>query len=326
MRKTAILKYLHLPCAGKRNNAVLRNIVCPVAVFFLPAILFLQLPTSAQNLENAHKTAPRMHIGFYIHSLYQADLKDVKAATDLWILEVGEKAGLKTKAFVYKDVQSLMDDFKAGNLDLIQISSLKFLTLFEDFDVEPAYAGKINGKLKRNYAVVINKDFKYNDLADLEDATLAIADNDDIGLLYLNALLLEKNLPEAPCFFSKIKKMNSFQKAVLSVFFKQCDVCITYVDLFNTMSELNPQIKNKLRIIASSPPLLPMVSFYTKECDEAAKEITFDQVRNLSGTSYGRQIMAIFKSEEIVRLKDSDLDSLRETLEIYRRHSVNNIE
>ena len=53
--------------------------------------------------------------------------------------------------------------------------------------------------------------------------------------------------------FCRVEQNKKLTKVVLPVFFRQNDACVVTRRGFKTMSELNPQVGQQLRVLASSP-------------------------------------------------------------------------
>jgi len=212
------------------------------------------------------KGRPNLVIGYDMKILSDADIKDVKAATELWMKQVAEKNGLTADISIYSDSASMLKDFKDGRLDMATATTLDYLTIAEDQDTELAYTGiYANEKPTKKYLLIVRSDAGFVGVNDLTRKKIAVTKTDDIALLFLNTHLLRNKLPEATGFFSSIIKKRKSSQAVLSVFFRQADACIANDEAFAIMSELNPQVGRQLKVIASSPEIVLTVSFFRKD-------------------------------------------------------------
>jgi ABC-type phosphate/phosphonate transport system substrate-binding protein len=115
----------------------------------------------------------------------------------------------------------------------------------------------------------------------------------------------------AEAFFGGIKRARKVSAAVLPVFFGQEVMAVVAESGFKTMSELNPQLRRKLRTIAKSPPLIPAILCFREDFSSEEKERLLQALRQLHTTAAGEQVLTIFQSEALVEV---DEGALRKTL------------
>lgn len=247
------------------------------------------------------------------------DIKDARAAVDVWVREIGEEAGLKTETHVYKDIGLLAKDIQNGKLDVGSTTPLKHLGIRQNIDVEVMFGALKRGKKTQKYLLLVHSDSAFNNVKDLDAKKLAVMRRDEVGLLYLNTLLLQDKQRETGKFFSTIIKKRKWSQAILAVFFKQADVCIATDTVFNTMVELNPQVGKQLRAIAVSPEIVTNITFIRKGCDQKKKKIFQDKVLTLEETSRGRQILMLFQTDRLALLEESELNTLKALVDKYNK-------
>jgi phosphonate transport system substrate-binding protein len=88
-------------------------------------------------------------------------------------------------------------------------------------------------------------------------------------------------------FFGRVTKEAKLAQIVLPVYFRKADACIVTRQGFETMCELNPQLRGNLRVLASSPRLLRFLGGYRQDCPAPLKArgqqaLMFFQVRRLT--------------------------------------------
>jgi len=247
-----------------------------------------------------NKGKPDLAIGYDIRVLLDADIKDIKAVTELWIGQVAKKTGLTADSVIYSNFASMLKDFKDGRVDMASTTTLDYLRIAKELETELAYSAiYANEKPTRKYLLIVRSDAGFVDVNDLARKKLAILKTDDTALLYLNTHLLRNKLPEAAGFFSSIIEKKKSSQAVLSVFFRQADACIANDEAFEIMTELNPQIGRQLKVIASSPEIVCVVSFFRKDYNEKSKAIMRNVTANLVNTVDGQQLLTLLKLADI---------------------------
>ncbi len=279
------------------------------AFLTIACCFLISSPSVSKNNQDEHPY--RLAIGYDASTFFETDIKDVKAAFDLWVRSVGENAGLVTEAYVYDDLAVMRADIMNGKIDMITGSSLNYLEISSVCETEIAYCALHDDAKTLSYLFVVHADSGYTSIEQLADSRLIINKDDDIGLFYYNVLLLEHDLPEAKYFFSHIIAEQSFSRALTSLFFEKGDACITSNVVFDLMKEINPQIGTRLKIIAKSPEYIPTLAFFRKGVDENIKELVRNELGNFKNTTAGRQTLMLFKIKNILPVQDNELDNLR---------------
>lgn len=261
-------------------------------------------------------------IGVDSQSIQQRETssKDVQAAWDVWYEGIGKTYGISVKSIVYQDLQSLVHDFNTGRLDFAITTALNYLWMTSQ--IEPnrdsdIYGVIINGKKTYQYLALARVDAGVADITDACDKTCLIRTDDATGVLYLNTLLLKHGQPELPVCFQEVKDSPSFSQVVLGVFFKKGGIGITTKSVFDTMVDLNPQLGKQLTILAASPELANGILFFHKQVSPERKELLLKHILNLQATSYGQQILLLYKIDDVVQFEPTDLDSLKTLLQEY---------
>ncbi|MCP4104609.1 MAG: phosphate/phosphite/phosphonate ABC transporter substrate-binding protein [Desulfobacteraceae bacterium] len=264
------------------------------------------------------KDPVRLRMGFDISFISdkELDLKDAKAAMDLWVKNLDERLKLAAENYFYLNTDSIMKDFNDGKLDLVTITSLNYIRIAQGIDAELGYTLVKNGKKTHKYILLTQRKSGFNKLEDLKNKRLVIKTGDNTGLLFLNTLLLRENLEEADKFFS-VKEKKKFSRAVLAVFFGNAHACVTTDTLFKTMVELNPQVGKRLKIMASSPEIINNVSFFRRGYEENAKKLLNSAISKIKEDVQGQQILMLFNMDGISKLEKSDLESLKSLADEY---------
>jgi len=260
----------------------------------------------------------RCLMGWNFEAVVGTPRKDVRAAADVWLVELGKAHGLRAASHIYDNIHDIVADFGAGKLDMVGGTALDYLYLDERFEVEVAFVGMRHGRKAASYRVLARADSGVEGVKDLHGKRLAMKKGEDVGLLYLNVLLLRERLGEAPSVFGSIQRTQKYSRAVLAVFFGKADACIVREDVWETMVALNPQIGRRLKVLASSPELVDRVLFFRKAYNQELKDLILRQAVCLNETPAGMQLLTLFRMDSTALLRESDLDSVRDLLKEYR--------
>lgn len=252
-------------------------------------------------------------------TLPDVDTKDAAAAMKLYVSELGSKMKIVGESVIYRDTDQMMKDLQAGKIDLLALRALDYLRSKPRSNTEAALVNVKGGKTTSRYVVLVKEGEQALKIGHLRNKRVALIKGDDVGLLFLNTLLLAAGHQETKEFFSSVDEKAKASQAVLSVFFGQADACVIDEGAFKTIEELNPQVSKKLKVLAVSPELVTAVTVFRKGCDEDLKKKVIHTSKTLKNDPRGKQVLLLFKVDDLSRLHESDLDSLKALVNEYDR-------
>jgi ABC-type phosphate/phosphonate transport system substrate-binding protein len=281
------------------------------------ALLTLSGPTRAVWAEATRK--PEFIVGYSNKTLADVDPKDATAALKIYTQELGREVGYNTEGKVYDSTDVMIRDANQGKLDLIALTSLEYLRVKGRFESELAIAHVRDGKSKHTYLILVRSDRQFADVGSLKNKRISVLKGDEVGMLFLNTTLLKQGHPEARNFFSEVDEKSKTSQAVLSVFFGQADGCIVDDVAFKTMGELNPQVLKNLTPLVQSGELLTSLSVFRAALPLAMKDEVLAWARRLREYPKGRQVLMLFKVDDIVPVRESDLEGVKRLAAEYDR-------
>ena len=108
-------------------------------------------------------------------------------------------------------------------------------------------------------------------------------------------------------------------QAILPVFFGKADVCIATRNGWTLMGELNPQVKDQLRTLAVSPPVVPGMSCFRRDLADTLKQRLLKAALDSQVNPLFKQVMALFKIDELSRQPVSVLADTRRLVARYHQ-------
>jgi ABC-type phosphate/phosphonate transport system substrate-binding protein len=251
-------------------------------------------------------------VAFSPKSLIDVDYKDAMSAFKIYVEELSHQMNHTGAVFPYDTLDSVLKEAENGKVDLISLSSIDYLRIKSKANLELAFGNIRGGKSTLKYFLLTHEDKGFKSLADLKGKRFVYTRGENISLLFLNTVLLKQHLPEAKDYFSAMEEKAKPSQAVLSVFFGQADVCIVNDVAFRTMTEMNPQLEKKLKVVISSPELLDNITVFRKSFDTDMKLKALEVARRLKTTPRGKQMLMLVKVDDLIPLKESDLTGIRE--------------
>lgn len=277
-------------------------------------------PVWSQPLELRNLT---INIGFSSRAQVNANRTDVTAALKAWFLAITQerKLALKADIKIYRDTGEMETALRRGQIDIFSAAADEFLALEKVIPMAGIFVNTVGGKFTEEYVLLVHRDGPVRELKDLRDQGLFMLEGPRTTLApyWLDIELLRRKLPVSTGFFGKITLVTKASQAILPVFFKQVQAGLVTRAQFNLASELNPQLAKNLRILATSPEVVPIVASSKSGRGSAALDFYRQEIRRVHDSTGGRQTLNLFQSDDIIELKASDLDSTRALLAEYAR-------
>lgn len=217
---------------------------------------------------------------------------------------------------IFTGTAELSELLRSGQVDLVCALTPEFLELDQHLVTGPFMLSVVNGADYVEFVLLVHAQSSAHTLADLKGVHVLVLDG-PLGALagfWLEGLLGQKALEPPETFFGSVTRPFKISRAVLPVFFHQGDACVVDRQGFTLMGELNPQVTNQLRVLATSPQLVPSVTCFRAGLDPALKEKMVTTSTQAHASAAGRQLMTIFQCDRIEVRPFSRLESTRELL------------
>ncbi len=257
-----------------------------------------------------------------------ADLNETDAsiAVRAWLASVGETSSLAangnpqvlgSEQMVNAITHHLVDVFSITTPEYARVAHFVDPVVFMDGSFE---------KTGVEYVLLVRQDSGIQELSGLRGRSLVTYRNltTILSSAWLKTLLAGSNLEPPERLFSRISNSVKIAQSVLPVYFGRIDACLVTRKGFDTMSELNPQLRQKLRILAASPKLMVGLVGVHKDASDEMKGRIREALVQLHDTPSGRQLLTLFYCERMVAVDSSmmhgsvDLEAAYDRLKLRR--------
>jgi ABC-type phosphate/phosphonate transport system substrate-binding protein len=240
---------------------------------------------------------------------------DALAKTKVWCATIFENTGFSgTDAIVLKDAASAVAMINANELDVLGIPTYQYLEHEKNINADPAMTYLHDGNVTVEYVLIVTKEMKITDIGALKDKriTLLVHGLNVMTRLWGDFLLMKSGIAGGmDSYFKEVKEVQKSSQAILPVFFGQKESAIVTRSSYDAAVALNPQIGNKVTVLASSPPLVPMVTCIRRTLDPALKSRITTKAITLHQTPSGLQSFTMFKIDRFVLWEPSYADTTR---------------
>ncbi len=290
------------------------------------AVIWLLMAAAQQDFAgDADWTAARTEVHFAYSKAMFVDVNenDAKAAMKVYTQNIGDENGI----YVYDQpdlpdgtnaIARLLEQKKA---DVLILTAEEFFAL-EKLGLEgPLLLSKVQNAYTEDYLLLARTDSTISQVEDLTGRSLIVASDarNSLASAWLEVLCREHGLGPAAGVLARIAHHSKTTQVVLPVFFRKMDACIVTRAGWEVMCELNPQLKKQLRVIAVSPPLVPTLTCFRSGFTDSFKEKIIKAVDLSSVKPEFKQLMALFKTDSLVRQPLSALEGTRTFISTYQQ-------
>lgn len=272
---------------------------------------------------SAAQDAPRpFRLAFSASMFTEVNESDARAAMKIWIKTVADEHGIPIDPDppIRSTVEELLRLHRDHPVDGFALTTPEFVRLRQELEIDRFATGVTAGTISEEYVLLVRYDSGWDRLEQLQGRRLNVLLNPRMSLatLWLDTVLLEARRQPTVEFFGRVTTFNKASRVVLPVFFRQVDACLMTSKAFKLIGELNPQLARQLRILASSPEVVPSGFAYRADFVSPFRAQLLSEMTRLAATPAGRQILVLTQAE---RIQDNPVSCLDSTLEMLARHA-----
>jgi phosphonate transport system substrate-binding protein len=264
-----------------------------------------------------------LRIGFSSSVLVDLNENDAKAAIKVWAQQLLMEHGIPvpTEALVLNGGEAIARAVRNKLVDGVTVTAEEYWAVGPAFMSTNAILGLFDGLVTEEYVLLVRSDSRLGRIDDLRGRSLAFWHNGRASLapVWFETLLLKSGLGETHQFCGRVIHGMKLSQAVLPVFFHQADACVVTRRGFQTMTELNPQVGRQLKVLASSPALVPVAFLFRADYSDPARDQIIANVAGLHPTAASQQVFALFQCDLLEVRPVSALDSALALLAAHAR-------
>ncbi|MBL9137690.1 MAG: PhnD/SsuA/transferrin family substrate-binding protein [Verrucomicrobiales bacterium] len=269
----------------------------------------------------ADPSAPTLRIGFSSTMFSDVNENDARASVKVWGETVAKERRISAhpETMLFRNQTELLEALVQERVDAVGVTILEFGHVREKVPLSPVFAAWLGERLTEQYVLLAPSEGKVRGVRDLVGASMVVQRGPprlSLAELWLGTLLVEEHLPPLARCAGTLLAERKLSKAVLPVFFGNADACLVTRGGFKTLCELNPQVGNRLTIVASSGEWIPAVFAMRANYQAPFRNELVQGLRELHHTTAGRQVLTVFQSD---RLEEVDQATLRPTLDFLER-------
>jgi len=263
-----------------------------------------------------------LRIGFSSKVFVNAPKEDIKVAIKLLSQKVGRKTVGSAESTIYESSDDIVKELKAKMLDVMALTSDEFLYLRTRASLEPVMVTVVGNTHEIELFLLARKDSGLSRFADLGKRTIAVpSESTQFGGMYrmwIDVLVMKDGVGFSKDFFPVFKEARNASQAIMPVFFRTADACVTSNRAFDITSELNPQLARDLKPIARLSHLIGGIIAFRQDLPDERKQKVRQVLQTLHEDQEGKQMFLLF---QLTRFAPFLPEYLKATEMLYAEHS-----
>lgn len=274
--------------------------------------------------EQAQPVAPTkvFRLGFSSSTFSDVNENDARAAVKVWAHMLFKERGLpvEPEPRILTGPAAIAQALRGKEVDAIALPTHEYRQLGEEVDSRLFIGGLNEGKITEEYVLLVHQASDVRRIEELRGRNLVCWQNSrmSLGSVWLDTVLLKDGFPRA-AEFCRITQSSKLAKAVLPVFFRQAEACLVTRRGFKTMCEMNPQVNQRLRVLLTSPELVPSGFCFRRGYDDPLRETIIAELAKIRLTPAGAQVLTLFQSGSLEAHPVSCLESAFALLALHER-------
>lgn len=232
----------------KGKHSTMKTLLC------LMLLLTMASPVLGDNSRN-DMGASELHLGVSIRAVAKVGQEEAKAAFKAWASTVKKERKLKEKIEieVFEYPEAIQRAFENCQLNCVLIPTDE-LHLFKSRPKNIYLTVRENGP-KNIYALLVNRNSNIENNHDLRGKKCTLYEGP--GMALANRWLewvMGETFQDGKSQSMVLSKTDKPMQGLLEVFFGQVDATLVDLATFELACQMNPQLRNNLKVLTSSPP------------------------------------------------------------------------
>lgn len=251
----------------------------------------------------------RFRMGVYYPSIKNLVSRvDFEVAINFWLQEISYSVNFKsTNAKLFDSISGMREAFDKGELDFVLAPPLLLAKYFNRDSLADGFVGTTLDGKSYGTVLLVRGDKRINDLKDLTGKRLLMPERDELAAVFLDTLIIKSHRRHYQQVFSSVQNREKQSAIILDVFFNQADACVVFEETYNLMVELNPQIKDVMKILATFPTKSPNYGFFSREYPKSIRDRVTETVAILNKEVRSQQILTDLRMSSLIKCPIEEL-------------------
>ncbi len=251
------------------------------------------------------------HFIFLRDGLVELKKSEKQIAVDVWNEWLAQNGNYNLSTTVVSTMKDFLKRIKHEKVDLALLDGSNFIKYYPELKSElkgDVWAVQRAVNAYEEFVVLTRAGGKATDLSKLEGTTLSLYSEYKLLKMYLDYLVMKTARTSTDNYFKVVRKAKTESNSILDVFFGYSDVCLVAKHVLDNAIEMNPAIRDKVKIIHRSGEIFtPAIYFALDGASEMTQTRFNDAVFKLHNTIRGQQLMDLIGIHAINKIQQKKL-------------------
>ncbi len=260
-----------------------------------------------------------LRAGFFYPSVNQiASRADIMLSLTYWMQELSQRFDMSVAPVqLFDDIKLMAEAFKQERINLVAAPPLSIAVHFERENLADCVLASRAGDKLDSFYLVSGPTVVGQGIDALRAKHVLMPENDELAEVFLQLLTLKHaHLPYTK-YFAKVTASDKAQKMLLDLFFGKADAAIVNQATYELMTELNPQMAEKIKVLADLPLKSKNYGFLHRNYQQRARFM--QNYLKIAETVRGQQILMVYQQEKMSFCDVKDLDTFAALYNEYRQ-------
>ena len=227
-----------------------------------------------------------------------------------------EKTGYEIDTNVATSYAAVVEAMGAGNADIGWLNTFGYILAHEKYGVEVILATVRFGQPYYRGQIIARADAGIETLQDLKGKTMCWVDPLSTSGYVIPRVMLKAAGVDPDKDFANVVEAGSHNNVVIAVYNGDCDAGATYVDARSSVEKDFPDVKEKVIVIAESPPIPNDTVSVRPGLPPEVVENVKNALLEIAKTEEGKAALEqVYEIEDLIEVDDSFYDAFRATLD-----------
>ncbi|OAI17850.1 hypothetical protein A1359_05610 [Methylomonas lenta] len=274
------------------------------ARLFLVLMLGLLFTVDGWAESDSDPNKPILMVGISAQSFPDVSVSDIEVTIKLLVAELSKSSGYEAMVTAYTNEKLLQQDFEQGKINFVVTSSLILALEYDQALLADGFRFVRESKFPDQLLIIGQQRYE---LDAFRGKRMLLAKNDPMNELNMDYFAWKTFKQGYKTSFKVLPAAGKVNQLLLKIFFDEADLTSVYQNFYETALDLNPQLRNRLKILAQLDNVPAAGAFFRKDTPEVFKETVILKALHMADKPRGKQLMEMFKCDRIIRSNIEDL-------------------
>jgi ABC-type phosphate/phosphonate transport system substrate-binding protein len=283
---------------------------------YFKILIFIFLPLFLYSNEKTEDINVAYYSGIDSKQLY----KNSRSALNIWVNDFTKNIHKNIHMNIYTNRKNILNDYINYKMDIVAISAHSYLLnkkTYDDYSIDYWHLRRSEIRPFQMMFLVVNRDSNINSILDLKDKKIGIDIENKFGKIFFEKTYLDSSKKNSDDIISKIE-YNKSNSLLLKTYFSKYDAAVITSYEYEVMLELNPSIKNKIKILKSSPEIFPHILVLFHKDNTSKNMKTFKNTLNrFFKNEQKEELFNILQIKDLSMSNKKSFDNLNEYYQEY---------